>query len=543
MKAGGARMLRALLRKQLWELGSFLFVDRKTGKGRTKGKRILFLILYAFLFLMLGAVFFSTAMALCGALVEAGLDWLYFALMGMIALALGVFGSVFNTYAGLYNAKDNESLLSMPIPPRDILIARVAGVSLTGMLYEALVMIPAIIARAIVGGFGAAGWVFSILLFFVLALLITTLTCLLGWLVALIAARLKNKSFLTVLVALAFITVYYAVYMQAYKLLAAILENMDALGAAVHTWIYPLYAFGRGAAGSALHFLIFTAIAAALFALEYWVLSRSFVRIVTTKRGETHAEYRERAAKVSGVGAALFRRELWHLTASASYMLNCALGTVLMPVAAAAILIKASSIRGVIDTVLASEMPFLVSALPLFAAVLVCFLTSMNDITAPSVSLEGRSIWLMQSLPVTAWQALRAKLALQIVLTGVPALLLAAAAAFVIRAGAPAAILIAAETLFFVWLMAEVGLALNLKMPNLTWTNEMIPVKQGMPVLIALLSGWLVLPLVVLGFFLLRGVMGCETYLALTTALTAAAALGLGFWLRGRGAAIYASLS
>ena len=35
---------------------------------------------------------------------------LYFLIMGMIAIALGTFGSVFNTYSGLYLSKDNDLL-------------------------------------------------------------------------------------------------------------------------------------------------------------------------------------------------------------------------------------------------------------------------------------------------------------------------------------------------------------------------------------------------------------------------------------------------
>ena len=41
---------------------------------------------------------------------------------------------------------------------------------------------------------------------------------------------------------------------------------------------------------------------------------------------------------------------------------------------------------------------------------------------APSVSLEGKNLWLLQSLPVKPWQALRAKLTVQLLLTGIPAL-------------------------------------------------------------------------------------------------------------------------
>lgn len=46
----------------------------------------------------------------------------------------------------------------------------------------------------------------------------------------------------------------------------------------------------------------------------------------------------------------------------------------------------------------------------------------MNDMAAPSISLEGKNLWLLQSLPVKPWQALRAKLSVQLLLTSIPAL-------------------------------------------------------------------------------------------------------------------------
>lgn len=60
-------------------------------------------------------------------------------------------------------------------------------------------------------------------------------------------------------------------------------------------------------------------------------------------------------------------------------------------------------------------------------------LAAMNDITAPSISLEGKNIWLVQAFPVTGWQALRAKLHLHLLLTLPPMLALVAAAEIVIK--------------------------------------------------------------------------------------------------------------
>ena len=54
-----------------------------------------------------------------------GFNWLYFALMGLLTMALGMFGSVFNTYASVYLPKDNEQLLSLPLDPWEILRAKI----------------------------------------------------------------------------------------------------------------------------------------------------------------------------------------------------------------------------------------------------------------------------------------------------------------------------------------------------------------------------------------------------------------------------------
>ena len=73
------------------------------------------------------------------------MGWLYFALMGLLAILLGAFGSVFTTYSGLYLAKDNDLLLSLPIPVNTLIAARLLGVYLMGLMYSGVVMLPAII--------------------------------------------------------------------------------------------------------------------------------------------------------------------------------------------------------------------------------------------------------------------------------------------------------------------------------------------------------------------------------------------------------------
>ena len=127
---------------------------------------------------------------------------------------------------------------------------------------------------------------------------------------------------------------------------------------------------------------------------------------------------------------------------------------------------------------------------PVLLAAAACMLVSMNDMAAPSVSLEGRSLWLAQSLPVTAWQVLRAKLRMHLLLSGLPAALLFVCLAVVCPFPAAQTALMLAVAALFTVLSALLNLFLGLKMPILHWTNEITPIKQSGAVTIALFGGW-----------------------------------------------------
>lgn len=43
-------------------------------------------------------------------------------------------------------------------------------------------------------------------------------------------------------------------------------------------------------------------------------------------------------------------------------------------------------------------------SVPLLLCVVLCGFASMNFMTAPFISLEGKSLWLLQSLPIDIWK-------------------------------------------------------------------------------------------------------------------------------------------
>ena len=532
-------MLKTLLKKQLAEIFRNYFYDPKKNKMRSRGATAMYIALYVLLMAgVLGGMFALLAVGICAPMAAAGVGWLYYLVMGLIAVLLGAFGSVFSTYSSLYLSKDNDLLLSMPIPVRYVMASRLLGVYLLGLMYSGVATVPAVIVYWIVAPVTAGTVVGGVLTVLLVSVIVMVLSCLLGWVVARISLKLKNKSFITVILSLAFLAAYYFVYYKAQGLITLLAENAAVYGAKIRGSAYLLYLFGSVGAGDWLAMGIVTLSQAALLALTLWVIARSFLKIATATGSVKKVRFEHRAVRAQSVQRALFGKELRRFTASPNYMLNCGLGILMLPVAGIVLLIKG----GALGRMLADVFSGNVGVVPVLMCAAVCLLASMNDMAAPAVSLEGRNLWLVQSLPVVPWQALRAKLDVQLVLTGVPVLFCALCMVIALPGSALEKALLVIVALLYTLLSALAALALGLKMPNLTWTNETTPIKQSGCVMLSLFANWFYA--LALGglYFLCGNALSAAVYLAIFAVVTAAGSALLLRWVKKQGARIFAAL-
>ena len=532
-------MLKLLVKKQLAEVFKGYFYDAKRNRMRSKGAIAAWIVFFILVMVgLLGGIFTGLSLTLCGGLTQVGMGWIYFLLMGGIAIVLGAFGSVFNTYSSLYLSKDNDLLLSLPIPVKTIITARLANVWLMGTMYVSVVLIPAIVVYWIVAGITAARVIGGIVLYLVIAFFVLLLSCLLGWVVAKISLRLKNKSFTTVLLSLLFIVAYYVFYFRANDLIRTLLMNAESYGDKIKGAAYVLYLFGRIGEGDLGAAAIFAAVTAALCLLGGRILSRSFLNIATSSGKTARVRYVDRAVREKSVFGALLSKEFGRFTSSANYMLNCGLGILMVPVIGVFMLIKGREICEAVDMFLVGR--------PDCAAVLICtalcMAAAMNDMAVPSVSLEGKSLWIPQSLPVEPKTALRAKMTVQLILTDIPVLFAAVCGMIVVPASAAVKILVLVTPLMYGLFSAVCGVSVGVRMPLLNWTNEIAPIKQSGAVAIALFGSWGII-IVMAGLYLIVGYRaGAAVYLAGWSLLLAAVSLILIRWLDREGAGIFASL-
>lgn len=488
--------------------------DSKKFNGKKNLSRI-FLMIFAFGILMVSAgVMFNT---LCGVLVEQGLGWFYILLISLVSLLLGVLGSIFSTYSMVYQSKDNELLLSMPIPPSKVIFARVFGVYLVGTIYMCVPMLPGIAVYMYATGFAIQGIILSLTAAAFLSVLVLTLTCALGYVVALISSKLKTKKLVTVLLSLVLLAVFYWFYFRMVSNIETILENIAGVAEKVQNALYLFYLLGKGVEGDILSLLLFGAVVLAAFALVYWWMSRSFFGLATSNKGEKKKKFTLSSQKTSSTDSALLTKEFCRFKGSVSYMLNGGIGLVMLLAITVFAAIKLGDLEELI-LLLNDQYGEIVTVV---VATLIMLIASTVSISAPSVSLEGKSIWLTRSLPVEPSRVLMAKLKLQL-LPELP-LVLALAVVLQLYTGRSwlSSVAVVAVSLCFAVFHGVIGLFFGIRMANYDWKNETVVIKQSMPVFISVIGG-MAFPAVFCGlFFAVRSFLDAEVYMLLIFALMA----------------------
>ena len=102
--------------------------------------------------------------------------------------------------------------------------------------------------------------------------------------------------------------------------------------------------------------------------------------------------------------------------------------------------------------------------------------------------------------------------------------------------------LIPIAAFLFILLMAAFGLFTNLKMPNLNWTSEIVPIKQSLNVMIALFGGWVIIIALAGLYILLDGFLSPLVYLFAVCILILVFCIILIRWIFTKGAEIFARL-
>ena len=222
-------------------------------------------------------------------------------------------------------------------------------------------------------------------------------------------------------------------------------------------------------------------------------------------------------------------------------MLNCGLGEFILPVLSIFALFK-RELRAEVFSGLNSMIPGIGSAIPMVLVLMVTMCCGLNAVSTPSVSLEGKNLWILRTLPVSGKLVLRAKLKLHLWVNLPAALFSTIVLGFCLEMAPVVILLCCLCNGAFLWFTGLFGLMIGVLRPNFQWTSEAMPIKQSMNMMLSLLLAFALPVLAALGCYFGRKLCSTEVYVGIFAALLGFLSLALTGWLNTKGGAKFDTL-
>lgn len=460
-------------------------VGKKRGKSvsaasYSKAKLAGYIALYLFVLATFASLSAMIAYTVGSLFVPMGFDSLYFGLFMTAALSIIFILSIFETKSELFECKDNDLLLSMPIKPRHIVISRIFTVLIYNYVECAVIMLPAIVVYGILGG-SAQGIVGSVLVLLLIPLLATSLSAGVGYLVALVSKKLKRNSLFTTALSLAFLLAYFFGYQSLLDGVDSLAEMSPEMALALAENLGFFGIIGSAALLKAVPFVILVILSVGAAAIAYFVISSNYISIVTGNKGASHAAYKAKKLNSKTPFAALALKEIRGFISSSAYMLNAGLGLVFCVMVGVLALINKNELLSalpiipLIFTDVTDPHAFLSAIVP--SAIITVL--SMNFISSAALSLEGKRLWVIKSMPLSGRVVLGAKLMPHIIVS-LPVSLITSVL-FVIALEPPVIFIpfIVITPIIGVIFFALFGGVIGALMPKFDYENQVQVIKQS----------------------------------------------------------------
>lgn len=452
-----------------------------------KLKTVVMLVVIVFALFSLIISFGTYAVMMAQPLKEAGLLDMLLMLSVLLASGLCLFFSMFSAQGMIFKSRDTEMLLSMPIPTWNIFLSRAIGVYVGNLAISLFIYIPWYAVYCYYAGQGIKHPVLMLLSVMATVLIPTAVAIIFAYALSWITAKFKGKSFSTIIVSLILLIGYMYFIQKVPMLLAKIVAGgvglMDAFGR-----VYPPSMWFKMAisGGSLSGFLMLVLIGLAVSAAVAFPIGASFRKIIASlaeshkKRGYTQAQI---SAKSSPF-AAMLKKDISRYFGLPMYVLNTSVGVLLMLILSISLIFGGS---GMLANII--EVPGIESYLAQAIIVLLCASAVLTCTTAPSLSLEAKTLWILKSSPISTMDIFKSKMALNILISS-PALILSAVIfAFSIKFTATELISAMVLPTLLTFVIAAIGILMNLLFPKLDWTNETVVIKQSMSVIMAMIAG------------------------------------------------------
>ena len=414
----------------------------------------------------------------------------------MVSLVTLIF-SFLKTSGYLFAFQDYDMLMSLPLSVKTIVTGKFLYMYLNNLLFSLAVMLPMGSAYLIYSfSLSFAVKAAACLMWIVAAVLAPLLPMTVAAVFGTIATAIGSKSRFKVLVQVVFMMIFVCglialnIFLNTMEIgdngefIHRIEDITQIVQQQVHRF-YPISVLFDTAVNKQgiLEFLGFVVLSLGVYYLFAVLVAKKYHTINTALMSKgKKTVYHMKEQKARSVIASMVYKEWKRMLSSAPYLLNIGVGMLLSVVASVVCLTVGRSM------LMENEKVFkIIFECRYSARFMVAIFLTMSCTTSVSLSLEGKNLWILLSLPVSWKTILKSKMAFNMVFLLPAAFICTVCFGITLQLDALSFLLFFAALVSVISFSTVIGMFFNVCFQKYQWENEVEVVKQGMSVSLGIL--------------------------------------------------------
>jgi len=482
----GMKRFFSLIKASMTEGMNLFKISTKKNSKFTK------IVLPVFLSLVLMGIMYSYADAMMEQLAPINMHFVVLTLFIILTSVMTVIEGIYKSGSLLFNCKDDNLLLSLPIKRSTVLFIRVFKFYVFELIYNSVFLLPSMIVYAVYVKPEITYYIVSLIGLLIFPIIPILISCIIGTIITFFASKFKGKNFVQTAITVMFLLGVMFFSYNSDNLLGNLAKNASSINDFITKLYYPAGAYIELITKfNAIKFIEFIGINLGLFIITIFIIGRVYFNINSSvksiKRSKSNKNYK---IKTLTPMRALIKKEFNRFINSPVFVTNAGFGLVLFIIVCITISIKFNNISDMfIQNNINISTEMITSYLPTIFMGFICFTSFMTSITSSMISLEGKSFSILKSLPIKSYKIIKAKV-LTALLIMLPCILIGDMIVFItFKFDLLSIVLILVASVLLPLIAETIGIIVNLKYPRMDAKNDTEVVKQSMSSTISVFIG------------------------------------------------------
>ena len=403
----------------------------------------------------------------------------------IVASSFILFSTIYKVKSILFETKDYDFLMSLPINKNTIIISKLIILYIYNLVFSLLIMIPAFIIYIKYIPISILLIMYYFITLLIIPLIPMIIATFIGTLFSYIGSFFKKKNLIDIIFSLIFIAI--ALYFQT-KMSSMSQIDLANIGQSIvnkFNHIYPLTNVYINIIKdyNLISLLIFISIPLILFIIYIKIVEHLFIFIhYNLTNRQINYNYKLNDLKTNSSIKSLYYKELKRYFSSSIYVLNTSIMVIILTGLSIGLIFFGTD---KIDKFIG--YPNFSNMLNTITPLIISLFSMMTCTTCSSISMEGKNLWIVKHLPISPMSIFYSKILVNLTIT-IPAIIInSVILGLYLNLGLINIILSIIIPLLYSLLSASLGILINLLFPLLKWDNEIRVVKQSLSSILGIL--------------------------------------------------------